>query len=175
MTNKTILIETPRLRIRRADLSDLNYILNLQAKPENLKFIVPFDEKIHTLILTSNGTQTMDVVVEERDTNKLVGYFMLNDLNNPHNKVEFMHVIIDKKGCGYGREALQALLKWSFDVKKFHRVYLDCKTYNEVALHLYESVGFKREGIMRDVIRVNGVYEDLILLSILENDFKSIS
>lgn len=171
MKNKIILIETPRLLIRRADLSDLNYILNLQAKPENLKFIVPFDEKIHTRILTSNGTQTMDVIVEERDTNKSVGYFMLNNLSDQHNKVEFMHVIIDKKGCGYGRESLKALLKWSFDIKKYHRVYLDCKIYNAVALHLYESVGFKREGIMRDVICVNGVYEDLVLLSVLDREF----
>ena len=115
----------------------------------------------------------MDVIVEERKTSKSVGYFMLSDLDNPHNKVEFTHVIIDKKGCGYGRESLKALLKWSFHIKNLHRVYLDCKTYNEVALHLYESVGFKREGIMREIICVNGVYEDLILLSILDREFKS--
>ena len=172
MKNK-ILIETPRLRIRRADLSDLNFILNLQVKPENEKFIVPFDEKFHTDILTSNCAGKMDVIVEERDTNKPVGYFMLSDLDNPHNKVEFTHVIIDKKGCGYGHESLQALLKWSFDVKKFHRVYLDCKPNNKVAIHLYESLGFKCEGIMREIICVNGIYEDLLLFSILENEFKS--
>ena len=173
MKNKNILIETPRLIIRRADLADLNFILNLQAKPENKNFIVPFDEKFHTEILTETCAGKMDVIVEERETSKYVGYFMLSDLDNPHNKVEFTHVIIDKKGCGYGKESLQAMLKWSFHIKKFHRVYLDCKTYNEVALNLYESVGFKREGIMREIILVNGVYEDLILLSILENEFKS--
>ena len=173
MKNKNILIETSRLILRRADLSDLNFILNLQAKPENKNFIVPFDEKFHTKILTSTCAGKMDVIVEERETSKSVGYFMLSDLDNPHNKVEFTHVIINKKGCGYGRESLKALLKWSFHIKNLHRVYLDCKTYNEVALHLYESVGFKREGIMREIICVNGVYEDLILLSILDREFKS--
>ena len=172
MQSENILIETPRLRIRRADLSDLNYILNLQVKPENINFIVPFDEKFHNEVLTSDGKSKMDVIVEERDTNKPIGYFLLDNLDNPHNKVEFTHVIIDKKGCGYGRESLKALLKWSFDVKKFHRVYLDCKTYNKVAIHLYESVGFKREGVMREIICTNGIYEDLILFGILDREFK---
>ena len=36
-----ILIEGRRLRLRRSTLDDLNYIMKLQAEPENLKFIVP--------------------------------------------------------------------------------------------------------------------------------------
>ena len=168
--NEKILIEGSTLRVRRADLSDLNFILNLQAVPENLKFIVPFDEKFHTKILTSDCAEKMDVIIEERETNLPVGYFMLSELDNAHNKVEITQGIIDKKGRGYGRETFNLLLKWSFDVKNFHRVFLDCKEYNSVALHLYESLGFKREGIMRDVICTNGVYENLVLLGILEDE-----
>ena len=173
MSAENILIEGQRLQIRRADLNDLKFILDLQVKPENIKFIVPFDEEFHTKILKSNCAEKMDVIVEERDTLNPVGYFMLSELDNPHNKVEFTQGIIDKKGRGYGRETFNLLLKWSFDVKNFHRVFLDCKTYNEVAIHLYENLGFKREGIMRDVICTNGVYEDLILFGILKNEYSA--
>ena len=166
------MIEGKRLRIRRADLTDLNFILNSQLVPENLKFIVPSDENFHTKILTSDCTEKMDVIVEERDTNLPVGYFLLSELDNPHNKVEITHVIIAKKNFGYGHEALKLLLTWIFKVKKCHRAFLDCKEYNSVAIHLYESLGFKREGIMRDVICTNGVYENLILFGILEDEFK---
>ena len=166
------MIEGKRLRLRRADLSDLNFILELQTVPENSKFIVPFDENFHTNILTSDCAKKIDVIVEERDTNLPVGYFMLSELDNPHNKVEITHVIIAKKNCGYGHEALKLLLTWIFKVKKYHRAFLDCKEYNSVAIHLYESLGFKREGIMRDVICTNGVYENLILFGILEDEFK---
>ena len=168
---KNFLIESSRLQLRRADLSDLPYILHLQLKPENLKFIVPFDENFHTQIITSDCKSKMDVIVEERETSKPVGYFMLSELDNPHNKVEITHVIIDKKNCGYGKESLQALLKWIFTVKNFHRAFLDCKTYNEVALHLYDKIGFKREGILREHILTDGVYEDLIILGMLKNEY----
>lgn len=166
------MIEGKKIRLRRADLSDLEFILNLQVIPENLKFIVPFDKKFHTKILTSDCTEKMDLIVEERETNLPVGYFMLSELDNPHNKVEITQGIIAKKNCGYGRETFNLLLTWIFDVKKSHRAFLDCKEYNSVGIHIYESLGFKREGIMRDVICTNGIYENLILFGILEDEFK---
>lgn len=168
-----ILIEGSSLRLRRADLSDLNFILDLQVKPENVKFIVPFSKEFHTKTLNSDCAKNMDVIVEERESNDSVGYFMLSEMDNPHNKVEITHVIMDKKGLGYGREALTLLLNWIFGERNYHRAFLDCKEYNSVALHLYENLGFKREGVMRDVILTNGVYENLVLLGMLDREFQA--
>lgn len=163
------LISGERLSLRRADLADLDFIMELQHKPENLKFIVPFDRNFHTAIINSDNAEKMDVIIEEIATGKSVGYFMLCGLDDIG--IEWRHVIIDKKGVGYGRESLKLLMRWSFEVKKFHRGWLDCKTYNEVALHLYESCGLKREGVARECIFTNGVYEDLINLSILDREY----
>jgi RimJ/RimL family protein N-acetyltransferase len=164
-----ILIEGERLRLRRADLEDLKFIVELQYKPENVNFIVPFDEDFHTEIINSDNSKNMDVIIEEIATGAAVGYFMLCELDDLG--VEWRHVIIDKKGVGYGREGLKLLMKWSFEIKKYHRGWLDCKPYNERALHLYESCGLKREGIHRECIFVNGVYEDLVVLSILDREY----
>lgn len=164
-----ILIEGERLKLRRADLTDLKFIMEIQHKPENIKFIVPFDEDFHTEIIKSDNSKNMDVIIEEISTGTAVGYFMLCELDNCG--VEWRHVIVDKKGVGYGREGLKLLMQWSFEVKKFHRGWLDCKPYNERALHLYESCGLKREGICRECICINGVYEDLVVLSILDREY----
>ena len=163
------LIEGEHLKLRRADLTDLNFIMELQHKPDNINFIVPFDEDFHTEIINSDNSQNMDVIVEEIATGAAVGYFMVCELDNCG--VEWRHVIIDKKGVGYGKEAFKLLMQWSFEVKKFHRGWLDCKPYNERALNLYESCGLKREGICRECICVNGVYEDLVVLSILDREY----
>ena len=162
-----ILIEGEGLRLRRAAVDDLDYIMRLQAAPENRKFIVPFDENYHREILTC--ADKTDIIVEEIATGERVGYFMLRELDSPC--AEFTHVVIDKKGIGYGREALKLLIKWTFAVKKFHRIWIDCKTYNARALHLYESLGFVREGVLREIIFNNGVYEDLIVFGMIDRDF----
>ncbi|MBQ7494134.1 MAG: GNAT family N-acetyltransferase [Selenomonadaceae bacterium] len=166
-----VLIEGRRLRLRRANVTDLNYIMTLQFTPENLKFIVPFNREYHHAIIDSDGSEKLDVIVEELDSGSSVGYFMLRKMDSPC--VEFTHVIIGRKGLGYGREALQLLIKWAFEMKDFHRVWIDCKDYNKIALHLYESLGFVREGFLREYLLTNGVYENLIVLGMLDREYFS--
>ena len=164
-----ILIEGKRLRLRQANVTDLGYIMALQFAPENLKFIVPFDEDYHRAIMDSDGSEKLDVIIEEIDTGIAAGYFMLRELDSPC--AEFTHVIIGRKGLGYGSEALKLLLKWTFEIKKFHRVWIDCKEYNSIALHLYERLGFIREGVLREYLLTNGVYENLIVLGMLAREY----
>ncbi|MBQ3451516.1 MAG: GNAT family N-acetyltransferase, partial [Selenomonadaceae bacterium] len=122
-------------------------------------------------IIASDGSEKLDVIVEEIDSGSSVGYFMLRKMDSPC--VEFTHVIIGRKGLGYGREALQLLIKWAFEMKDFHRVWIDCKDYNKIALHLYESLGFVREGFLREYLLTNGVYENLIVLGMLDREYFS--
>lgn len=163
------LIEGKRLRLRRANVTDLGYIMTLQFAPENLKFIVPFDENYHREIINSDGSEKSDVIIEEIETGIAAGYFMLRELDSPC--AEYTHVIIGRKGLGYGREALRLLMKWTFEIKKFHRVWIDCKDYNSIALHLYESSGFVREGVLREYLLTDGVYENLIVLGMLDREY----
>lgn len=165
----TILIEGNRLRLRRAEKTDLDFIFKIQYAPENLKFIVPFNEEFQLSVINSDGSEKMNVIVEEIATSTPVGYFLLQGLNT--HEVEWTHVVIAKKGVGYGRESFQLLMKWSFEVKKFHRAWLDCKDYNAVALNLYESSGMVREGLMRETLLTNGVYENLVVLGILDREY----
>lgn len=168
---KNILIEGRRLRLRRADESDLQYIIALEYEPENLKFIVPFDEKFHLEVICSDNAEKMDVIIEEIETSQPVGYFLLQSLDT--HEIEWTHVIIGKKGLGYGREGFNLLMKWSFEVKKFHRGWLDCKDYNQVAINLYESSGLVREGLIRETLLTDGVYENLLVFGILDREYLS--
>ena len=164
-----ILCTGPRLRLRKAIEPDLDYIMELEYAPDNLKFIVPFDRDFHTQLLDSKAS--MDIIVEERDTKNPVGYFMINGLDNDAKEIEWTHVIIEKKGMGYGHEAMKLIKLWSFEILRFHRAWVDCKDYNERALHLYESEGMLREGLLRETILTNGVYENLVVLGILDREY----
>ena len=163
-----ILIEGRRLRLRRATLDDLNYIMKLQFAPENLKFIVPHDKNFQLEVAKSDGSEKMNIIVEEIATAEPIGYFLIQI---DEFEIEWRHIIIGKKGVGYGREGFRLLMKWSFEVKKFHRAWLDCKDYNTVALNLYESCGMIREGVMRETLLTDGVYENLVVLGILDREY----
>ena len=168
-----VLIEGRRLKLRRATLDDLDYIIALQFAPENLQFIVPFDREYHEQIMKSDNKVFMDVIIEERETKTPSGYFMLRGLDSESKELEWTHVIVGRKGLGYGHEAMKLLKAWTFERKKFHRAWLDCKDYNEVAIHLYESEGMVREGLIRETLLTDGIYENLIIFGILDREYQA--
>lgn len=166
-----VLREGPRLRLRKADFDDLDFIMDLQHDAENSPYIVAFDRDFHTKVMEI-GKASMDVIVEEKATGDRVGYFLVNGLTNEAHEMEWTHVIMAKKGMGYGHEAMKLLKAWAFEDKKFHRVWLDCKDYNARALHLCESEGMVREGLIRETLLTNGVYENLVVLGILDREYE---
>lgn len=165
-----ILQTGPRLRLRRAEASDIDYIMALEYDPANLPFIVPFPRELH-LAAIQQPQSTMDVIVERVADGAPIGYLMLNGLDNTSREIEWTHVIIEAKGKGYGHEAMKLMKAWSFDVRHFHRGWLDCKDDNFRALHLYEAEGLQREGLIRETLLTDGRYENLVILGILDREF----
>ena len=165
-----ILIEGLRLRLRRAELADIDYICTLQEAEDNRDFIVPFSRMDHETIITQ-GTTSMDIIVAERESEERVGYLHVTGLLLESKEQEWTHVIIGKKGLGYGHEVMKLLKAWAFEDMGAHRAWLDCKDYNARALHLYESEGMVREALIRETILHRGVYENLVVLGILGREY----
>ena len=80
-------------------------------------------------------------------------------------------IVVMEKGRGFGRAAIKLNKEISFKELKMHRLWLDVKTFNFRAKHIYETEGFIIEGILRDCIKRDNQYESLTILSILENEF----
>ena len=54
-----------------------------------------------------------------------------------------------------------------------HRVELDADAKNERALHVYEKIGFVREGLRRQSKWIAGEWHDLVVMGILREEFES--
>lgn len=72
---------------------------------------------------------------------------------------------------GYGTEAITLLLDFAFDELNLHRVHLTVFSYNARAIHLYEQLGFQREGIHREHIQRDGQRHDMLLYGILRREW----
>ncbi len=70
------------------------------------------------------------------------------------------------RGRGLGRRLLEATLAATEELN-LTRIELEVLADNPVALRLYESLGFEREGIRRGAIRLAGKTRDLVMMSIL--------
>jgi putative acetyltransferase len=70
----------------------------------------------------------------------------------------------DYVGRGIGRALMEALLDLADNTLGLKRVELDVITDNAAAIHLYESLGFEREGIKRCALFRGGVFVDLLMM-----------
>ena len=103
-----------------------------------------------------------------------IGRIVLPDIEEGWKAELWRIYIADTKlrGRGLGKEAMQATMAYCFDQLKMERLYLDHYTGNPAA-YLYQSLGFKYEGVLRKNCRKNGVLYDVHLMSMLRDEYYS--
>lgn len=118
----------------------------------------------------------VDFLIFSKQDNKLVGEVVINEVDR-NNRCGNIRILINRKGDfskGYGTEAMILALNYGFGMFNLHRIELEAYPFNNRAIHVYEKIGFKREGIRRDGAYYNHKYYDMITMSFLENEFRDI-
>lgn len=118
----------------------------------------------------------VDFIIIVKDTNELVGEVVLNDFDSVNRSANIRIAIqgSNHRGKGYGTEAMIHMLRYGFETLKLHRIHLGVYTFNPRAIHVYEKIGFQREGLQRDVLNMDGEYHDMIMMAMLEDEFRSL-
>ena len=71
---------------------------------------------------------------------------------------------------GYMTAAVRAVVPFVFDQLELHRLEAACLPTNAASIRLLEKTGFKREGLARSYLRINGVWQDHLLYALLDTD-----
>ena len=103
---------------------------------------------------------------------KFIGVVSLKHISFLDRHAEFAAVIGSpgQMGKGYGRAASVRMIRYGFEALNLRKVYMSAFADNERTIHLYESIGFKKEGVSREHIFRDGVYEDLVWLSLFREE-----
>ena len=83
--------------------------------------------------------------------------------------------LLDPKYWGQGivTEAVAQLLVLAFDDFLLHRVWATCLPENPASTRVLEKAGFRREGVLRQSLRIHGEWRDCWLYAILADEWKS--
>jgi RimJ/RimL family protein N-acetyltransferase len=77
------------------------------------------------------------------------------------------------RGRGYGTEAIELVLGMAFDGLGLHRVGLVLPAINTRAKSLYENLGFRVEGRLRDAFRDGDGWTDGLVMGLLEDEYRA--
>lgn len=122
----------------------------------------------------STDNSRIDFLIFDKESTSIVGEVVLNDINRKDRRCNLRIGIFNKNNFskGYGTEAIILALNYGFGMFNLHKIYLDVLNFNDRGVHVYEKIGFIKEGVLREDIYFNHRYYDVIMMSILENEFK---
>ena len=173
-------IVTERLVLREITRSDLDAVYEYTKNPELFKYM-PFGpstyenakKRIERLIekQSQNPRTDFDVAITLKTSKKLIGGCRLNKVSDIEGHVGYI-LSRDHWGKGYATEAARALTDYGFNELHLHRVYATVHPENAASIRVLEKVGMTLEGRLREDELYDGEYQDSLVYSILEQEWK---
>lgn len=117
--------------------------------------------------------QPLAVEVQDQDNWKLVGDVGFWNYDQHERSAEIGIFIGDKTAWdkGFGTETMQLMINYGFAMLNFNRIYLQVFESNPRGMRCYEKAGFKLEGRLRQAHYLDGAYIDVLLMSILKDEW----
>lgn len=167
-------------RLRELERKDLKKINIWRNNYEIIKYLgAPFryincevDEKWYEDYIIKRKENVRCAIVEECNDD-ILGLISLTSIDFQNRSAELQIMIgdIENHNKGIGTFAVKEMLRHAFYNLNLQRVELSVLCDNDRAIHLYEKCGFIYEGRKRNSNYKNGKYVDLLMYSILRQEF----
>lgn len=172
-------METKNLIIRETEFKDCEYFAEWESDPEVIQYLSyeedrTYEDVVEEWFASKQDPTKLQYTVVRKDIGKPIGRIFITRLNRSADSLDITKLYIgdlENRKEGLGTELLIELLKHCFIFLHMERVTLDYYTGNTAAAHLYDKIGFQREGIARNATKKNGKYYDLHLMSMLRSEF----
>jgi diamine N-acetyltransferase len=155
--------------LRLATLDDIPAVVALERTPLAREFVGQWSEERHHATLTGGDAR---YYVSETERGDVQAYAILRGINEDSRAIEVKRIVVSVPGQGLGRRILQELMRIAFRDLGAHRLFLDVFEDNARARHLYETLGFQLEGVMREAAHRDGHWCSLHLMSIIESEYR---
>ncbi len=106
------------------------------------------------------------------DSGALIGGITLGNIRYGVAQTGHVGYWIGERYAGQGLmlDALDLLLAHAFETLRLHRIEAACIPDNQRSLRLLEKAGFRREGLLRAYLRINGIWQDHYLYALVAGD-----
>jgi ribosomal-protein-alanine N-acetyltransferase len=167
-----------KVYLRPLDLEDVAALTTWLNDPEVTRFLRvhrPLTRMAEEAFLRKISDSEHDVVlgIVLREPEQFIGVAGLHHLDVRNRHAEFGIAIGEKTvwGGGCGTEATQLMVRYAFDVLNLNRIWLHVGEDNERAVRVYEKLGFRTEGRLRQDTFRAGRYGDSLVMAVLREEW----
>ena len=125
--------------------------------------------------VTAGGDSDLVLAIVASDGDVHVGNIGLHRIDWQNRYAEYGVVIGETEfwGQGIGTEATRLICRQGFDRLGLHRIWLGVFADHDAAIRMYERIGFKVEGTLREEILRDGRYQDKVVMGLLDEEFRA--
>jgi ribosomal-protein-alanine N-acetyltransferase len=112
-----------------------------------------------------------------KTNHQMIGYASLCDIETRNGRADWSGIVIgptEHRGHGYASQAIYLLLEYAFDELRLHRVSGSWLDDHKVSQFTAQLMGFMQEGVLRDYVYKGGKYHDVLIMSILREEFEQL-
>ncbi|MFA5698752.1 MAG: GNAT family protein [Sphaerochaeta sp.] len=174
-----LLFETPRLQAVSADSSLAKDGLRFEV--ENREAFAPFGVERESAYYTLSSFRSIYRLYDELfrskrgltalyyEKNELIAVVSLSQILYAHSQSAKLGYSVDHRHwhMGYGKEAVTGMITYAFERLGLHRLEANILPTNNASIKLIEALGFTSEGIVRHYAQRNGVWEDHLRYSLI--------
>jgi [ribosomal protein S5]-alanine N-acetyltransferase len=130
-------------------------------------------DKIKESLFQMRDRREYNFGIFKPDTHQLVGHISLYSIKRLPFSSGFIGYSIDERhtGKGIGSEAVRLVTAFAFDRVALHRVEAYVSPRNKGSITVLERSGYQLEGLLRQILYINGVWEDHYMYAMIEDDF----
>jgi RimJ/RimL family protein N-acetyltransferase len=172
----TRLLEGKNVRLRVMEKEDLPLYAEWANNPEFMgEYFSPFQRSRAEMekMLESSPFEAKAFVIEKKDESK-IGFIVHFNMLAPYgNMQEIGYALVpSERGKGYCTEAAKIMVDYLFLTKGMMRIQATTDARNAASQRVLEKVGFNKEGTLRKSVQSRGEWRDLIMFSILREEWK---
>ncbi len=156
-----------RLRLRKPRMADAKPRYRWFADPQVTRYLplagkgeLPLEDiREYLEKVIASDRPVFDVSIDLHD-GTTIGSASLRDIDDDSAELSIVIGEADARGRGLGREAMELMLDYGFDEMNLERIWLIVRSDNNVAVGLFESLGFETVEVLEDAVVVDGVPRD---------------
>ncbi len=166
-----------KVYLRPLEVADAPAIVPWFNDPDVMRFLLRHqpmslhaEEEFLRRMPAHEGDVVLGIVVKEVD--RLIGTVGLH----PEFRCRSARfgIVLGDKACwdkGYGTTVTRLMVGYAFDTLNMNRVWLHVYEYNPRGVRVYEKVGFRTEGRLRQETYRDGRYWDVIAMGLLREEW----
>lgn len=171
----------PIVSIRPITINDTDNIVKWRNSPAVKRYLYTQDEltpeqhiKYFNDVVKAGKCIQFIIVINENGNFEDIGTVFIKNIDIKNRKGEFGIFIGEEsaRGKGYSKIATKEILDYAFNIMCLNKVYLSVMEDNIPAIKAYKDVGFVQDGKLRDDYLRNGIFVDILIMSLLQNDWK---